>query len=62
MQIIEIIIFLILQVALGLTFFGSLITDLVTRFKKSKLSMKVTRKSTSWEYLIISYNILTIFL
>ena len=61
MQILEIIISLTLQIVLSLAFIGSLIADLVTRFKKSKLSMKVTRSITSWEYLIISYNILTVF-
>jgi len=60
MQIVETIISLILQTVLSLTFIGSLITDLVTIFKKSKLTMKAGRKN-SWEYLLISYNILTIF-
>ena len=61
MQIIEMIISLVLQAVLYLAFIGSLITDLVIRAKNSKLGIKVKRGNTSWEYLIISYNILTIF-
>ncbi len=66
----EMILSLILQLLLFVTFLGSLLTDIVTRKKKSKLEMKLKRindngknstSNTGWEYLVISYNILSVF-
>lgn len=55
------IISIFLQSILGLVFLYSLVADIITKFKRSKLSMSVTRGNESWEYFIISYNILAIF-
>ena len=57
----EKIISLLLQAVLGLTFLSSVVLDIIIRLKRSKLSMSVKRGNTSWEHLIISYNILAIF-